>query len=51
MRQWDDQFDRHPFLALECRLDNVTKKKDCHKEAIAYLENIILQKAVVATVT
>lgn len=51
MRQWDDAFDRYPFQALECSLDNITKLKDCDEKAIAYFEQLVFQKPTLATVT
>lgn len=50
MRMWDDSFDRYPFQALECRLDNVYKIKDYHNEAIAHLEHLVLEHSITATV-
>ncbi|KAJ6647444.1 Tudor and KH domain-containing protein [Pseudolycoriella hygida] len=51
LRQWDSEFDSYPFQALECKLDNITKLKNRDAVAISFLEHIVLNNAVTATVT
>lgn len=51
IRIWDEKFDNYPFQAVECKLDNVKKVREGHKDAVAYFESLVLQKVVKAYVT
>lgn len=51
MRRWEDAFDRYPFQAIECKLDNIIKLKKRDVNAVAMFEKLVFRKVVAATVT